>query len=92
MQSGYIYNILPNAPRLQYYQEFPGTSNAVDRLIGSMTQGYLGSSSHNPGYAHGSTQDMSQPGFQGHHMQQKNLMNKVPAYHQGGSYPLAGET
>ena len=48
-QSGYIYNILPNIQRLQSYQEFPGMSNSTDELIGSMTQGYLGSSSQNPG-------------------------------------------
>ena len=48
-QSGYIYNILLNAPRLQTYQEFPGVSNSADGLIGSLTQGYLGSNSQNPG-------------------------------------------
>ena len=38
-QSGYIYNILPNASRLETYQEFPGTLNSTDGLIGSLTQG-----------------------------------------------------
>ena len=89
MQSGYIYNLLPNAPRLQTYQGFPGASNSADGLIESMTQGYLGSSSQNPGYTHGSTQDMSQPRFQSHHMQQQNLTNRASAYHQGGPYPSA---
>ena len=91
-QSGYIYNILPNAPRLQYYQEFPGALNSADGLIGSMTQWYLGSSSQNPSYTHGSTQNMSQLRFQSHHMQQQNLTNRAPSYHQGGSLPLAERT
>ena len=57
-----------------------------------MTQGYLGSSSQNPDYTHGSTQNMSQPGFQSHHMQQQNLTNRAPVYHQGGPYPPAKGT
>ena len=36
-QSGYIYNILPNALHLQTYQELLGMSNSTDRLIGSLT-------------------------------------------------------
>ena len=92
MQLGYIYNILPNTLRLQTYQELQGTSNSADRLIGSMTQGYLGRSSQNLGYAHSSTQNMSQPGFQSHHMPQQNLTNRAQTYHQGGPYPPAEGT
>ena len=91
-QSGYIYNILPIAPCLQYYKEFLGASNSIDELIESMTQGYLGSSSQNPSYTHGSTQNIPQPGFQSHHRQQQNLTNMVSACHQGGPYPSAEET
>ena len=87
-QSGYIYNIPPNALRLQTYQELPGISNSGDKLIGSMTQGYLGSNSQNLGYTHSSTQSVSQPRFQSHHMPQKKLTNRAQAYHQGGPYPL----
>ena len=54
-QSWYIYNILPNTPRLQNYQELPGASNFADGLIGSMTKGYLGKNSQNLNYAHNST-------------------------------------
>ena len=57
-----------------------------------MTQGYLGSSSPNLGYTHNSTQNMSQPGFQSHHMPQQDLTNKAQAYHQEGPYPLAEGT
>ena len=91
-QLGYIYNILPNAPCLQSYLEFPGTSNSANELIRSMAQGYLGSSSQNPGYTHGSTQNMSQPGFQSRHMQQQNLTKTAPSYHQGEPYPKAEGT
>ena len=57
-----------------------------------MTQGYLGSSSQNLSYTYSSTQNMSQPRFQSHHMQQQNLTNRAPAYHQRGPYPPAEGT
>ena len=54
-QSKYIYNILPNVARMQTYQEFPCASNSAERLIGSLTQGYLSRNIQNPGYTHIST-------------------------------------
>ena len=57
-----------------------------------MTQGYLRSSSQNPGYIHSSTQNMSKPRFQSHHMPQQDVTNRAQTYHQGGPYRPAEGT
>lgn len=78
-QSGYIYNILPNALCLQTYKEFLGMSNTTDGLIGSLSQNRLGSSNLYPGYAYDPKQNISQLGYrQIHHaLSLQNTTNRA---------------